>query len=844
MDMSVNQDSYPFSAIVGQEELKLALLLNAIDPRIGGALISGAKGTGKSTAVRALVDLLPEIEVVSGCKFNCSPTDPTNMCQSCNFRLRNEGVLPRERRKMRVVQLPLSITEDMLIGTLDAETALREGIKAVQSGVLGEANQNILYIDEINLLPDYLVNCFLDPASSGWNVIQREGVSLTHPSRFTLMASMNPEEGELRPQILDRFAFLVKTGTMDDLDQRLEIIQRNIAYEADPMGFRKKYEDEQERQRQRIIRARELLSKVHVPEYIFESVAKVCAELEVDGHRPDIVTIKAAKALAALNDRTVVQPEDVFTVSRFTLSHRTRRSGSEPPTGSQTIHDELRRAFQKLEAVKQFYGEEWPEMGPSTEEEVLERAKPFEIRRARLRQRKPLPRSISMLVMLLLMLAASYMLSVFLSVFFLVFSGRPLTDIAESLSFEKIWPLVVASMAMMLSLFLYQSIKSERRTVEPIVHFYEAKDGKLRRRIIQQHYLPKETSGLGDSRETLIPLYAFLDRLRGAIVGRGPKILESLQQLREVGERIDFPLSQKQDSKKRYLTGKHVKTVTTTHRGRYVWYELPKRRPWDIAFAPTIRASAPYQLKREHGNLMVRIEPQDIRVKVREMLTPFTILLLLDMSESMAASLDNVRDAVLSLHEIAYKKRDRVGLVIFKGSSVSTLQHPTTNLNLVVKKLFSVGASDFTPLAAGLVQAWKILRNEKLRNKEIIPILIIVSDGIANVPLERPLNPFTRSRFMNVAQADVIDSAYLLAREGVRTIVINPSHEVRESSFGVYQKTVAEKMNMQWLEPTSLLLEIPNITGGYYYGIDERGKVQTMILMDALTVFDRSHRPQ
>lgn len=211
---------FPFTALVDQERLKLALLLNAINPRIGGVLIRGAKGTGKSTSVRALADLLPEIEVVEDCPFGCSPHDPTNMCDLCRSRKEKGEDLPAVPRKMKVIDLPIGATEDRVVGTLDIEKAIRDGVKSLRPGLLAEANQNILYIDEINLLPDHLINCIIDPASSGWNIVQREGISLTHPSSFTLIATMNPEEGELRPQILDRFALSVKMEDIQDSRER------------------------------------------------------------------------------------------------------------------------------------------------------------------------------------------------------------------------------------------------------------------------------------------------------------------------------------------------------------------------------------------------------------------------------------------------------------------------------------------------------------------------------------------------------------------------------------------------------------------------------------------------
>ena len=208
---------YPFTAIVGQEELKLALLLNAVNPHIGGLLIRGPKGTGKSTSVRALSDILPEVDVVEGCRFNCSPTDPTNMCGDCLARYRKDGELPKVARPMRVVTLPIGATEDRVVGSLDIEQAIKLGIRALEPGILAEANQNVLYIDEVNLLPDHITDDILDVAASGWNIVEREAISLGHPARFMLIGTMNPEEGELRPQLMDRFALHVRIENISNL---------------------------------------------------------------------------------------------------------------------------------------------------------------------------------------------------------------------------------------------------------------------------------------------------------------------------------------------------------------------------------------------------------------------------------------------------------------------------------------------------------------------------------------------------------------------------------------------------------------------------------------------------
>jgi len=335
--MAFERIAYPFTAIVGQEELKLALLLNAVNSSIGGLLIRGQKGTGKSTAVRALADLLPEVEVVSGCPFQCSPKDPTNMCENCYELYKGGKPLQPEKRKMRVVTLPIGATEDRVIGSLDIERAIKEGVKALDPGILAETNQSILYVDEVNLLPDHIVDDILDAAASGWNIVEREAISVAHPARFILIGTMNPEEGELRPQLLDRFSLHTAITGIFDKDKRVEIIRRNLEFGEDPLGFRKEFEGQQVELRQKILQARKNLSRVTVTDRLLDAVARVCIQLHVDGHRPDIVMVRSAKALAALEGRKEVSREDIFRVAGMALSHRTRRGGFEEPAKPEQI---------------------------------------------------------------------------------------------------------------------------------------------------------------------------------------------------------------------------------------------------------------------------------------------------------------------------------------------------------------------------------------------------------------------------------------------------------------------------------------------------------------------------
>ncbi|CAN6444234.1 unnamed protein product [Victoria cruziana] len=316
---------FPFSAIVGQDEMKLCLLLNVIDPKIGGVMIMGDRGTGKSTTVRSLVDLLPEIKVVSGDPFNSDPYDPETMGTEVREKVLKGEKLPVLTTKITMVDLPLGATEDRVCGTIDIEKALTEGVKAFEPGLLAKANRGILYVDEVNLLDDHLVDVLLDSAASGWNTVEREGISISHPARFILIGSGNPEEGELRPQLLDRFGMHAQVGTVRDADLRVKIVEERAKFDQNPKAFREAYKEEQEKLQEQISGARENLSSIQIDHDLRVKISKVCAELNVDGLRGDIVTNRAAKALAALKGRETVTAEDIAVVIPNCLRHRLRK---------------------------------------------------------------------------------------------------------------------------------------------------------------------------------------------------------------------------------------------------------------------------------------------------------------------------------------------------------------------------------------------------------------------------------------------------------------------------------------------------------------------------------------
>jgi Mg-chelatase subunit ChlI len=348
--MNKRENRFPFAAMLGQRELKIAYLVNIVNPEIGGLLISGPKGTGKSTIVYAAQSILPEVDVAEGCLFNCLAEKDAPKCSECVEKLKKVDSLPRIKKKMRVVALPLSTTEDRLIGSIDIEKLLRSGEKIIQPGILGEANNNILYIDEVNLLPDHIVDDILDVSASHWNTIEREGVSCVHPSRFILVGTMNPEEGELRPQILDRFPLSVKLKSVNDIEERKEIIKRNILFESSPEKLLQQFEAETEFYAASILAAREILPAVVFSDSFLTVIAGACSKLKVDGQRPDIVILKTAITIAALENRKEIIAQDVLLAAELTLGHRTRDGGLLPPATTEEIHqafNEMLDGFKK-----------------------------------------------------------------------------------------------------------------------------------------------------------------------------------------------------------------------------------------------------------------------------------------------------------------------------------------------------------------------------------------------------------------------------------------------------------------------------------------------------------------
>ena len=354
---------FPFTAIVGQDRMRRALILNAISPRIGGVLIRGERGTAKSTAARALAALLPEIEVVADCPFQCDPNRPDQLCDNCRSRLERGEVLSTAVRRTRFVDLPVSATEDRVVGTLDIEKAIQRGERHFEPGVLAAANRGLLYVDEVNLLDDHVVDILLDSAAMGINVVEREGISFQHPARFILIGTMNPEEGDLRPQLLDRFALCVDMQGINDANQRVEILKRRIEFEQDPDGFRARWHTPERHLTEEIDRARSRLPLVEYSPRDLYMIAALTADFKVDGHRADIAILKTARAHAAYEGRLHLSERDILLAAELALPHRMKKAPF------QDIALEPRQLEERLRQIR-------AEMGPPEESSGAENQTP------------------------------------------------------------------------------------------------------------------------------------------------------------------------------------------------------------------------------------------------------------------------------------------------------------------------------------------------------------------------------------------------------------------------------------------------------------------------------------
>jgi magnesium chelatase subunit D len=656
MTKRIRRNVLPFTAIIGQDEMKRALLLNAINPRIGGVLIRGEKGTAKSTAVRALAELLPDIDVINGCPFNCNPINEREMCDFCTEAAARDEPQEVISRQVRVVDLPLGVTEDRVVGTIDMERAIKEGTKAIEPGILAHVNRGILYIDEINLLDDHVADVLLDAAAMGVNVVEREGISLSHPSRFILIGTMNPEEGEIRPQLLDRFGLQVYVEGLEDIEQRMAIVKAAEAFETDPEGFRAACEAEQAALRGHILVAKSLLDTVTISDDHLRLIVDTCIQLGVRTHRAEITISRTARTIAALAHRTEVTNEDIREAMELALPHRMRRKPFEEPRIDQ---EQLNEAMNNAESKKNDLNEE---QGPEAPQEI-----PDEGETPDHPQEPPPP------------------------------SGE----------------------------------------------------------------IPQES------------LFGVGDPIDATKVDR-------------TGRRDRLP--------RRRISGRRIETISEKTAGTYISSRFPTGNG-DIALDATIRAAAPFQVVRERGGKAVAIHDEDLRERVRVGKVSTACIFVVDASGSMGAMkrMECAKGAVLSLLLDSYQHRDRVGLVAFRGGEADLLLPLCSSVDLALKRLEEMPTGGKTPLSRGLMRGMETLLQERRKNGEIIPMLVLISDGRANVPIEGNI------------REEIIAVAEEIRSQGIHTLVID-TEEVKRSHL---------RMQLGYCR------EIAQYAGGNYYPIGD-----------------------
>ncbi|MEU6998103.1 VWA domain-containing protein [Nonomuraea sp. NPDC046570] len=646
--------TYPFSAVVGLDDLKLALVLNAVSPRVGGVLVRGEKGTAKSTIVRALAAQLPPVDVVTGCRFACDPATPDPGCpDGPHERGPHDGIGGGAVtwRAAALVELPVGAAEDRLVGSLDLERALTEGVKAFEPGLLAAAHRGVLYVDEVNLLHDHLVDLLLDAAALGTCYVEREAVSVRHAARFLLVGTMNPEEGELRPQLLDRFGLTVEVKASREPRERAEVVRRRLAYDADPEGFAARWSAEEEALAGRIAEARARLRRVALPDARLRQIATVCAAFEVDGLRADLVTANAAIAHAAWQGRETVTTEDVRAAARLSLPHRRRRDPFDAPGLDESLlEDLLSRTDEDPDDP-----DEGPEGGPGTGPEGdhgPESGKSAEDHDAGSRGDRdagPEPRH----------------------------DGRSPQDGAGEDT---------------------KSGAGDGATESAARDGGEGSAG--------EDAGGGRTDGADPGEEAP----------GGQVFGMAKPYRVPVLKVPGVGEGA---------------AGR--RSPARTPRGRTTGSRLPSGRLRALHLTATIRAAAPHQRRRGRSGPGLLVRDEDLREAVREGREGNLVLFVVDASGSMAARqrMTSVKTAVLSLLLDAYQRRDKVGLVTFRGRTAEVALPPTSSVEAGAARLRTLPTGGRTPLAAGLARAAEVLRVERLRDPARRPLVVIVTDGRA-----------------------------------------------------------------------------------------------------------------
>ncbi|MEU3713959.1 putative cobaltochelatase [Streptomyces catenulae] len=696
---------YPFTAVVGMDDLRLALLLNAVSPAVGGVLVRGEKGTAKSTAVRALADLLPEVAVVGGCRFSCDPADPDPGCPDGPH-----GAAEDARRPARMVELPVGASEDRLVGALDIERALAEGVKSFEPGLLARAHRGLLYVDEVNLLHDHLIDLLLDAAAMGASHVEREGVSVRHAARFLLVGTMNPEEGELRPQLLDRFGLTVEVAADRDPDRRVEVVRRRLAFDDDPAAFAARWAAEETALRERIAAARALLPSVRLGDGALRQIASVCAGFEVDGMRADLVMARTATALAAWAGRPDVVTEDVRQAALLALPHRRRRAPFDAPGLDEEKLDRLlAESAPEDDPEPDGPQDDGPEGGPEGPEGGPEGGPdgggPD--------------------------------------------GGGPDGGGTPPPREESV-----------------PGPREQEREPAP------GRDGD-----------GAEPGGAPEERPAGAPA------AQQAAVAAGDPF---------VTRRLDVPgLGEGADGRR--------SRARTAH-GRTTGSRRPRGALGKLHLAATLQAAAPHQRARGRRGPGLVVRRDDLREAVREGREGNLVLFVVDASGSMAARkrMSAVKGAVLSLLLDAYQRRDKIGMITFRGREAELALPPTSSVEAGAARLASLPTGGRTPLAEGLLKAHEVLRVERMRDASRRPLLVVVTDGRATgagspSPLERAAR-----------------AGRLLGAEGVASVVVDcESGPVRLGLAGALARELGgPAVTLDELRADSVSGLVRNLRGG------------------------------
>lgn len=625
-------------AIVGQESIKKALIWNIVNPSIGGVLISGEKGTAKSTLVRGVCNVMADI---------------------------------------KLVEVPINVTEDRLTGNIDFEHAVKFGEKSFEGGIFQKAHGNLVYVDEVNLLSDHIVKILLETAGSGLNIVEREGISFRHLSQFTLIGSMNPEEGSLRPQFLDRFGLYVEVKGEEDLRKRAEIIRRRLEYEKNPSLFIKKWKSESEKLMLSIKRAKEDLNKVTITPNAMQLAVSIAKEGNCAGHRAEIIIIETAKAIAALDSRVILNISDIKEAAKYVLPHRVRNEENNIKDTQNDYQDNDKEIEEDNNENEENNNNE------NTEEKES--------------------------------------------------NGELGNNNEQNSNSEN-----------------DNSMDSQEESID---NGNNSDEMDSQEETTEEQETRKTQEETIDNSEEIFAVSKWLSEKNKNCINKG--------------------------------SGKRSLVKTSSTQGRYVRYRYPiKGNISDIAIDATIRAAAPYQLQREKQGRALSIEKSDIRVKVRERRTGNTIIFVVDASGSMGANkrMKAVKGAILSLLNDAYQKRDKVGMIAFRNNSAELLLGITRSVELAEKKLSNLPTGGRTPLAEGLNMAYDIVKAAKLKDKDMLPVIVLISDGKATYSSTSCMEPFKAA----------VNAAEKISSENIKTVVINTEETFVKLNLA---EKIAETMN-------------------------------------------------